>query len=272
MRFVVPLVFVSALSAPARADEPPKVDLKKGVEFTGRAAGIVSNVRPRVTGYVERVLVKEGEAVKKGDVLAEMDDRAYKLELDLAKAKLTAARAEAKIAAVDFARTKGAFEKGVASKEEFLKAEAVKDRAEALVVLGKAETELAELKLSFTKLTAPMDGRVSRLAITTGDVLAVDGPVAVSILDAGTITVHFDVDERTLTALSQALGDNGKPAVGISLGDAEGYPHKAKLERPAVTLDPATGTARFRATLANPKGLIVPGQFLRLRLTVEPGK
>jgi RND family efflux transporter MFP subunit len=274
MRFTAPLLFVVALAAPAPAADPLKVDFKKGVEFTGRAEATVVEICPRVTGYIDRVLVKEGEAVRKGDVLAEVDDRPYKLKLDEAKAELAVAQAQAKIAVADLARMKDAFAKGAASKDEVTRAEAAWDVAKARVDAAKAVVAWAELNLAFTKLTSPIDGRVGRFTTTPGNLLVADGPSIVSVVAAADpIAVSFDVDERLLLALLRAREVNaGKPVVEVGLADEDGYPHKAALEATPVKVDPATGTARFRATLANPKGLIAHGSFVRVRLTVPPGK
>jgi RND family efflux transporter MFP subunit len=273
MRLAAPFLFVVALTAPAPAADPPKVDFKKGVEFTGRAEATVVEIRPRVTGYIDRVLVKEGEAVRKGDVLAEVDDRPYKLKLDEAKAELAVAQAQAKLAAADLARTKEMVAKGIVSKEELTKVEAAWDVAKARVDAAKAVVALAELNLAWTKLTAPIAGRVGRFTTTPGNLVVADGPSIVSVVAADPIAVSFDVDERLLLALLRAREDNaGKPVVEVGLADEDGYPHKAALEATPVKVDPATGTARFRATLANPKGLIAHGSFVRVRLTVPPGK
>src|SRR4051812_15084794 len=108
MRLVLPLAFVCAAASTATPADPPKVDLKKGVEFTGHAEAIIVEVRPRVTGTLDNILVKDGEHVRKGDVIAEVDDRQYKLEVSRAKAQLVQAQAEVKIAAAEMARVKQA--------------------------------------------------------------------------------------------------------------------------------------------------------------------
>jgi RND family efflux transporter MFP subunit len=272
MRVTVPFLFALVLAAPGRADDPPKVDLKKGIEFTGRAEANVVGVRPRATGYIERVLVKEGDAVKKGDVLVELDARPYRAKLEVARARIDVAKAVLKRVSLNLDQVKDAFAKGLVGKGDVTKAESEREEAEARVVVAKAVAELAGLELAFTKLTAPIDGRVGRFTTTEGNLVVTDGPAVVSVIASDPIAVAFDVDERTLLALARALGSGGKPVVEVGLGDEEGYPHKAVLEQTTPTVDPATGTARFRATLANPKGLIIHGMFLRARLTVQPGK
>lgn len=270
MRFAIPLLFVAVLTVPARGDDPPKTDLKKGATFTGHSEARVVQIRPRVSGFLTRIAVKDGATVKKGDVLAEVDSRAYEAELKSAKAKLAVAEAEAKLAATDLARIKDAFAKGIVAKEELQKAEGAIKVAEAIVEASKATVQLAELNLSYTRLFAPMDGRVGTFATIEGNVVKADETLIVNVVAPDPIAVVFDVDERTFLAVARALEDKGKAVVEVGLGDEDGYPHKGTLGALPVTIDRASGKAQFRATLDNPKGLIVNGQFLRVRLKVEP--
>jgi RND family efflux transporter MFP subunit len=266
------LLFVAVIGT-GRAGDPPKVDLKKGVEFTGRAEAKLVEIRPHVTGYLDRLLVKEGEAVRKGDVLAELDDRPYKLKLDAARTQLDVARAEAKLAAANLERAKDAAAKGTGTKEDVTAAEAARDLADARTESVKSLIAVGELELTLTKLISPIDGRVNRVVATAGNLHPADGAPVACVVAADPIAVLFDVDERTVLAVRKAVRDNGdKPVVEVGLSDEDGFPHKAALETTAVTIDPAAGTARLRAALPNPKDLIVPGQFVRVKLTVQSSK
>src|SRR6476469_9443468 len=139
MRFVVPILLVTAFGASARAAEPPKAaDLKKGIPFGGRTEATVVEVRPRVSGLLTRILVKEGEAVRKGDVLAEIDDRVFKAKLAVAQAELTVAQAQEKVAAAETANVKALFAQKVVGKGELEKAEAGLATAKARVEAAKA--------------------------------------------------------------------------------------------------------------------------------------
>jgi multidrug efflux system membrane fusion protein len=272
MRATSPFLLLVALCATARADEPPKVDLMKGVPFAGRAQATVAQLHPRVAGAITSVRVKEGEVVKKGDVLVELDDRPYKLKLDQARAKLAEVKAKEKVATTAFERVRAAVEKGVGDKGALMEAAAEREAAVARVDAAKAGCAIAELELTYTKVIAPIDGLVGRFTATPGDLLLGDGPALVTVIAADPIAVVFDVDERTYLALARALDKGSKPVVEVGIDSVEGYAHKATLEKTVPTIDPATGTARLRATFANPKGEIVNGQFLRVRLSVLPGK
>jgi multidrug efflux system membrane fusion protein len=274
MRFAAPLLIVSALVAPARADDPPKVDLKKGVALVGRSdAPQMVEMRARVSGYLERIAVKEGEAVRKGDLLVELDSRPYQAKLATAKAQLDVATAQLKLATANYERTKLLYDKGVVTNEEVTTTAAAMDEAAARTKAAKAVVAEAEVDLAYTKLLAPIDGKVGRFFITTGNLVAADKTKIVTVTATDPMLVYFDVDERTLLALRRALGEKGtKPVIEVGLSDEDGYPHKAELGPIGHAVDPKTGSVRLRATLPNPKELIVPGQFLRVRLSVASEK
>ena len=272
MRFAAPFLFTVVVAPAAVAANPPKVDLKKGIEFIGRAEGTVVEIRPRVTGYLDRVRVKGGDAVKKGDVLAEIDDRPYRLKLDAAKAELVVARAQEKVAAAEAARLKEASEKGIVSKEEYTKVAAAQEEAEARVEVAKVGVRTAELDLSWTKLTAPMDGRVRPLVLAPGNLLKANETMVVSVVKTDPLHIPFDVDERTALEIIRAQKDaGGNLTAAVAFLGEDGFPHPALVTIGCV-VDPVTGAVQFRATLPNPKGEHMPGASVRVRLSVQPGK
>jgi multidrug efflux system membrane fusion protein len=270
MKFASLLLFVGVFSAPALAAEPPKFDLKKGIPFAGRAEATVIQVRPRVTGLLTSIHVKDGEVVRKGDLLATLDDRVYKVKLTAAKAELTVAQVQAKVAAADFARIKEAVTKGIVNKSDFEKAEANLEEATARVEVAKAAVDLNQINLLYTKLTAPIDGRLTRFGATVGDLVTADKTFLVAVIADNPISAVFDVGENTALAINRAVKDGAKLNVEVGLSDEEGYPHKGVCEAKTLVVDPKTGTVQFRATLENPKGLILHGQYVRVKLSVQP--
>ena len=256
-----------ALAAGARADDPPKPEPAKVYDFTGRVEADTVELRPRVTGYVTKIAVKEGEAVKKGELLAEIDPRFYRIELDRARAKLTRAEAQMKPADAKLTRLKKAVAAGTAAKEELEAAEAEREIAAAEVVLAKAELELADLQLSWTKIAAPMDGRVSRIHTIEGNLVRADTDVVAVVIRPDPLVVAFDVEERTFARLREAAGKGGALAVSVGLATEDGFPRKAEFRTADAAVDPKTGTVRLRAALPNPKGELLPGQFVHVRVT-----
>src|SRR5579872_2443789 len=156
---------------PPKAVEPPKAVAKGNLDFTGRIEAATLTIRPRVTGYLGKILVKEGATVKQGDLLAEIDPRPYKARLDEARAKLTVAKASLKAARVNHDRLVDAVKKGIVNPSELAVSEAEKEKAAAMVEAEKATVSLVELDLSFTRLTSPMDGRIGRFAETAGNLV-----------------------------------------------------------------------------------------------------
>lgn len=275
MKFTSLLLLIAVLAAPIRAEEPPKAepkvaDLKKGALFTGRTEATLVQIRPRVTSYVTKILVREGELVRKGDVLVEVDDRAFKAKLTVAQAELTIAQAQEKTAATEYVRTKEAFAKGVAGKGDVEKAEASLTEAKARTEASKAAMLVTEINLAYTKMVAPIDGRVTRFSVTEGDLVTADKTRITEVIADNPISVVFDVDENTALAINRALKDGGKLAVEVGAGNEEGYPHKGEANAKALVVDPKKGTVQFRATLENPKGLLLHGQYVRVKLTVQP--
>jgi RND family efflux transporter MFP subunit len=253
-------------SAVARADDPPK-----GWQFVGRMqAGATADVRARVTGNLTRVAVKEGDAVAKGDLLIEIDPQPYRLDLDAARARLKAAEARLQVAKIEAANTKKLFQQKVISQNELDLHMAKEAEAEAALMVAKVEVERAELTLSWTRVTAPFNGRVSRIQATEGGLVTADQTHILRVVATEPMYVSFNVPEGIVLQLRRdGLADPAKLGVAVGFSGDEGYPHAAKLDMIATEVDPTTGTVRFRATVPNPKGLLSPGMSARVRLTPQ---
>ncbi|HEV3439137.1 MAG TPA: efflux RND transporter periplasmic adaptor subunit [Gemmata sp.] len=255
-------------AGPQKPTEPPKPSPGNALDFTGRTEAATVEIHPRVTGLLLKILVKEGATVKQGDVLAEIDSRQYKADLDVAKAKLAVAEAGSKLTAANLVRLRSAIRTGVISKEDVTQAEAEQERSEALVKVAKAEMDLAELTLSWTKLTAPMDGKVGRFRLTPGNLVTSDGPALVVVVATDPQFVAFDVDERTILKLRRDGLSVQKLTATAGLADEDGFPHMVVVDFIDPQFNPATGTVRVRGVLANPNGLISPGMFIRVHLAL----
>ena len=262
MRFALLLAASFALVAVpgSAADPPPAVDL------TGHTESDSVEIRPRVTGFITKIAVKDGETVQKGDLLAEIDSRLYKIELDKAKAQLVRAEAQVKAAEAQLNRLAEAVKRGIVSKEELEKAAAEREVAKAEVDAGKAGVAYAEIQLSYTRLVSPIDGRLSQFKLTEGNVVRADETSLVTVVRTDPLYVSFDVDEKSFLRMRDTLKDN-KATVAVGFANDEGYPHKVTVEFVAPTFDAEKGTVRLRAKLPNPKGDYAPGMFVRVRIT-----
>ena len=244
--------------------------------FNGRIEAVESvQLRPRVSGYIDKVNYTDGQEVKKGQVLFTIDDRTYRATLEQAQAALARAKTQASLAQSEANRTDKLVNTHLVSREEWEQRRAAAVQAQADIRAAQAAVDAAQLNLDFTKVTAPIDGRASRALITSGNlVTAGDGAsVLTTLVSQKTVYVYFDVDESTYLhyqklALSGqgAASDHLALPVEIGLVGEDGYPHQGKVDFLDNQLTPSTGTIRMRALLDNSQRQFTPGLFARVRL------
>lgn len=255
-------------STATRADDPPK----NGWEFVGQVQATAVDVRARVTGYLARVAVREGDAVAKGDLLVEIDPRAYQIDLDQAKARLKVAEAKLKVATILFNQSKAlaSSDRPVVSSIQVSIDAAKAATAEAAVTVAKVGVERAALALSWTKLTAPCNGRVSRLQAVEGGLVTGKRMPILTIVSTDPMYVTFNVPEAVVLRLRRdGLAEPDKLDVAVGFAIDKGFPHAAKLDRIDSQVNPQTDNVQFRATLPNPKGLLLPGMSAKVRITPQ---
>jgi multidrug efflux system membrane fusion protein len=261
------------------APPPPEVSVAEVVarpvtqwdDFTGRISAVETvELRPRVSGYVLRVAYDEGEEVRKGDLLFEIDPRPYRAALDRAQAELERARSEARLAAAQNTRAKALVEARAISREEFETRNAATAQGDAAVRAAEAAVAAARLDLQFTQVRSPIDGRAGRALVTTGNLAQADGTLLTTVVSQDPVHVHFEADEQTWLRYSR-LAQQGERAttenpVRVGLAGEDGYPHAGSVDFIDNQVDPATGTIRARAVLRNPERLFTPGLFARVQL------
>ncbi|WP_233580255.1 efflux RND transporter periplasmic adaptor subunit [Luteimonas sp. 100069] len=240
-------------------------------EATGRVAAVESvELRPRVSGYVERVAYAEGDEVAKGDLLFVIDPRPYRAALQRAEAELARARAEAQLAKTRHTRARSLIEASAISRDDFEARSAGLAEAEAAVRAAQAMVETARLDLAFTQVRAPVAGRAGRAMLTTGNLAQADASLLTTVVSQDPVHVYFETDERTFLrhqAMSRA-GErrNADNAVRVGLADEAGHPHAGTVDFLDNQINPATGTVRARAVLPNPDRRFTPGLFARVQL------
>jgi membrane fusion protein, multidrug efflux system len=240
-------------------------------EFTGRIeAAEAVELRPRVSGYIERVDYEEGGVVEQGDVLFIIDQRPYRAAFEQARAQLARAEAQAALARSELARAGRLAESRAISTEEYDQRQAAARQAEANVHAARAAVDTAALDLEFTEVRAPIAGRAGRAQVTAGNLAQADVTRLTTIVSLDPVHVYFEGDERAYLRY-QAMARNGERTNGRNLvhvalsGDAE-FTHEGVLDFMDNQLDPNTGTISARAMLANPDGMFTPGLFARVRL------
>ncbi len=259
---------------------PPEVSVAQVVQqkvsqwdsFNGRIEAVQSvQLRPRVSGYIDQVNYREGDEVKKGQVLFTIDDRTYRATLEQAQAELASARSQAALARSESARTDKLIGTQVVSREEWEQRRSTASQAQASVLAAQAAVDMAQLNLDFTRVTAPIDGRASRAMITTGNLVTAGDSASVltTLVSQQQMYVYFDVDENTFLHY-QAMARQGQQRhalpVEIALVGDQGFPHQGKVDFLDNQLTASTGTIRMRALLDNQQRLFTPGLFARVRL------
>lgn len=245
-------------------------------EFTGRLqAPQTVTLIPRVSGYIENVLFEEGAVVGKGDVLFQIDPRAFKAEVDRLKAELQSAESAFIQAQNDFTRAETLSEQRAVSIEILDGRLARKQQTFATVASVSAALALAELDLSYTQVTAPISGRASYALITEGNFVTAGQSALTSLVSMDKMYAYFDVDEQTYLKYAQ-LAESGKRSdtrdvaanpVYMALASEINFEHIGNVDFVDNAVNQQTGTIRIRATFPNHDHALLPGLFARVKLT-----
>ena len=239
-------------------------------EFTGRLeAPETVEIRPRVSGQIDEVAFTEGALVKKGDLLFQIDPRPFqaevrRLEALVAQGRANATRSENEAQRGERLRTSNAISTELADSRT-----SAAQEARAAVGAIQAQLDLARLNLSFTRVTAPISGRVSRAEITAGNLVTADVTPLTSVVSTDKVYAYFDADERVFLKYSQLArqGQRGQSTpVYLGLSNEDGNPHQGQMNFMDNQVNPKTGTIRGRAVFDNSKGEYTPGLYARLKL------
>ncbi|KGD65235.1 secretion protein HlyD [Alcanivorax nanhaiticus] len=274
------VVFLAGCDARSEAEghmPAPEVDVAEVLEepvtlwesFTGRVvAPETVELRPRVSGYIDKVAFDEGELVEAGDLLFQIDPRPYEARLQAAKAQLAQARSQLALAQSRAERATSLLESRAISREEYDQRNAELLSAKALVNAADAERYTAQLDLQYTRVTAPVSGRTGRAMVTRGNLASANQTLLTTVVSVDPMHVYFDADEQAAMDSQQVLAEGKSPLVRIGLAGETGFPHQGKLDFIDNRLNASTGTLQYRAELANPDGIFKPGQFARVQLPV----
>ncbi|MBL8829423.1 MAG: efflux RND transporter periplasmic adaptor subunit [Planctomycetaceae bacterium] len=260
---------------------PIQKEVTEYVEFTGRTeAASAVDIRARVSGYLIDVPFVEGSDVKEGDLLYQIDPRPFEAEVERSQGEVARWQAQLSKATADLTRSKTLRQQNVLSQEELDASIAQEGIAKASLMSAEAALKQAKLNLEFTRITAPIAGRVSRTSITKGNLVSTgsaDSGVLTTVVAQHPMYVLFDVDERTMLRHRAYLREKNDanqiaelkarriPAY-VGLANQTGFPYRGVLDFGDNRLDPTTGTIKVRAVLDNDEHVFTPGMFARVKL------
>lgn len=269
----------------AQSAPPPQVSVAKVLErrvkdwdeFTGRLQAVETvEIRPRVSGYIDRVAFTEGGQVKSGDLLFVIDPRPYQADTDRAAADLKRYKTSLDLARIELTRVQRLKDSGAVSEEELDERRSTVAQAEANSAGAAAALEAATLNLNFTRVTSPITGRVSRAEVTRGNLVtggSNGGTLLTSVVSVDPMYLYFEGDEQAYLRYGQMARNGERPSsrdaanpVRVGLANEEGFPHTGKVDFVDNQLNPQTGTIRARAVLDNKDGFYTPGMFARVQL------
>lgn len=274
---------LAACNSEKAAAPPPQPQLQVSVvslhpqpvaitaELPGRvSASLIAEIRPQVSGIIKARLYREGSEVKAGDVLYEIDPAPYQAALDSALAAQHKAEAAVTNAQVRADRYRELLQRNAGSKQDADDAAATLGQAQADVAAAKANVEAARINLAYTKVTAPIDGRIDKSALTQGALVTANqaailttirklDPINVDVTQSSTNLLKF----RNDIASGRLKFTGPNVAVKLKLDTGDAYAQSGKLEFAEANIDETTGTFTVRAEFPNPERLLLPGMFVR---------
>lgn len=248
--------------------QPQKVDI--ATELPGRTTPyLIAEVRPQVTGIIQKRAYEEGSEVKAGDLLYQIDPASYQATVDSARASVAKAEATVTSLRLKAQRYKELTKIKAVAQQEYDDADAAVKQAEAEIALAKATLETALINLDYTRVTAPISGRIGRSSVTQGALVTANQATALATIQQ-LDPIFVDVTQSSTEALklrraleSGAIRAAGAATVRLVLEDGTPYPLDGRMEFAEVTVDQGTGAITLRALFPNPQMRLLPGMFVR---------
>ena len=251
-----------------------EINIVPKMDFIGRTEATEDvSIRAQVEGVLLKRHFTGGDDVQKGDLLFEIDPTPYQTEVNQQKASLKHAQSAYKIAKNRWQRGKKLSHTGAISELDIDELTASMNQTESDVAIKQAALDNALLNLSYTKIIAPISGRISRSEVSTGDLVTANNLELATLVQLDPIWVNFQISEKTLTKARQEFRDGltvktDELTATINLTDTFDYPHLGKIDFIDNRVDQSTGTLAIRAIFINPESSLLPGQYTNLSLSM----
>jgi membrane fusion protein, multidrug efflux system len=274
-------LLICALAAPSLAQQPApaavpvgtvvaaRKPIAKVVDFVGRIQAIERvEVQARITGYLENVQFKEGDTVKDGQPLYQIEKELFQAAVDQAQGALAASQSKKLLTAIQYERAEQLMKSSagtVTARDQALTADRA---ADAQILIDQANLDTAKTNLSYTQITSPISGKIGRTAITKGNVVSPQSGTLTTIVSQDPMYVLFPVSERQLMQARRTgnTDDITGIKVKVRFPDGSTYGQVGQINFVDVTVDRATDTVQVRAVFANPSGTLIDGQLVAVNL------
>jgi membrane fusion protein, multidrug efflux system len=278
---VVSIMLMGRGPADAQTSPPPPSvifapvalkDVAPVYSFIGHVMAIQSvQAVPRVTAFIDNVLVKDGSDVSAGQVLFHLQKSQYEATLQSAQGQLASAQAALRLAQVAYGRASQLTSRGVEAQATLDQATATRDQAQASVVSAQASVAQAALNLSYCTISAPISGRVGRVTLTKGNLVTPSTPALITINELSPIRVVFAVSYRQMVTIESREHTPGHPAaaklsVQLKLPNGAVYDHPGTIAFQTNQVDSATATVNVYADFPNPDALLLPGAYVTINI------
>ncbi len=256
-------------------DKPTVKEVTIYADYTGFTQAYASvDLRARVEGFLDGMHFTPGDRVEPGKLLFTIDPKPFEASRDQAAGVLAQRIAELQLADATLVRKERAYKDRAVSEVEVIEAKANKAEAEAAIKSARADLESAKINLSYTKINSPIEGRVTRNLVDTGNLVgAGEKTLLANVVDDDPIYVYFNVSANDLLFYQKETRESpdwskkqDDPTAYMALANEEGYPHKGALDYMDNKIDQATGTIQVRGNFPNADHRILPGLFVRIRL------